>query len=45
MGHVKSFSKRVSAAVSSREVLFTSVVHLIYWHGNKNGRRGTPLAL
>lgn len=45
MGHVKPFSKRVSAAVSAREVLFMSVVHLIYWCGNRNSRCGTPLAL
>lgn len=29
MEHVKSFSKRVSSDVSSREVLFMNVVHLV----------------
>lgn len=28
-----------------QEMLFMSVVHLIHWCGNKNSRRGTPLAL
>lgn len=36
---------KASADVSSRKVLFVSVVHLIYQRRNKNGRHGTPQAL
>lgn len=42
---MKSFSKRVSADMSSKDVLFMNVAHRIWRHGNKNSGCGTPLVL
>ena len=44
IGRVKSFSNRVSADMSSKDVLFMNVAHRIQRHGNKDGGCGTPLA-
>ena len=44
IGCVKSFSNRVSADTSSKDVLLMNVAHHVQRHGSKDAGCGTPLA-